>query len=175
MVCGSCSKASGSLKCSRCRMMTYCNRECQAAHWHTHKIHCKRVEMSPQKLQLHFTVGRSGPPITFHENIPAAFCQRDAPRDLTSRWVSQLVDTHEEEVLVRHPGRPCLYCGKPAIKLHTTLAITLHGNPPTVFAMGQPLCTKNRNDGCAVQAQATIDQGLQSPDFPGRGTEIYKA
>ncbi|KAJ7491459.1 hypothetical protein B0H11DRAFT_2009139 [Mycena galericulata] len=174
MVCGNCSKASASQKCGRCKMMTYCNRECQAAHWATHKKHCKVIEMSPQKLQLHFTVGRSGERITFEENIPAAFCRRDAPRELTSRWVSNLVDTHEEEVLARHPDSVCLYCYKPAIKLQTTLAITLHGNPPTVMVLGQPLCTKNRNDMCAIQAQQTTDRGIEDPNFPVRGVEVYQ-
>ncbi|KAJ6583620.1 hypothetical protein DFH09DRAFT_1144756 [Mycena vulgaris] len=174
MVCGNCLKASGSQKCGRCKMMTYCNRECQAAHWPTHKPHCKPIELSPQKLHLHFNVGRDGQRITFYENIPAIFCRRDAPRDITSRWVSNLVDTHEEEVLTRHHGCVCLYCGKPAIKLQTTLAITLHGNPPTMEVTCQPLCTKNRNDACAIQAQETIDRGMADPSFPGRGTEVYR-
>ncbi|KAJ7111180.1 hypothetical protein C8R43DRAFT_160738 [Mycena crocata] len=173
MVCSNCLKASGSQKCGRCKMTSYCNRECQTAHWPTHKIRCKPIELSPQKLQLHFTVGRDAKPITFEENIPAAFCQRDAPRDLTSRWVGNLVDTREEEALARHPGSVCLYCYKPATRLHTTLAVTLHGNPPTVFVVGQPLCTLNRNNTCASQAQATMDQGFADPSFPARGEDIY--
>ncbi|KAJ7796861.1 hypothetical protein B0H14DRAFT_2913238, partial [Mycena olivaceomarginata] len=85
MVCGQCSNRSGALKCSRCKMMTYCNRECQAAHWPVHKIHCKPIQLSPQKLELHFTVNKSTKSITFLEDIPVLFCQRDAPRELTSR------------------------------------------------------------------------------------------
>ncbi|KAJ7160026.1 hypothetical protein C8R43DRAFT_1105369 [Mycena crocata] len=173
MVCGNCTSASGSQKCGRCKMMTYCNRKCQTAHWPTHKIYCKPVQMSPQKLQLKFTIGRSGAPITFEEDIPAAFCQRDAPRDLTSRWVGNLVKTREETVLARLPGSVCVYCYKPAIKLHTTLALTLHGDPPTVFAVSQLLCTKNRYDACAVQSQETIDRAMAEPDFP-EGGEIYR-
>jgi hypothetical protein len=84
------------------------------------------------------------------------------------------VNTHEEEVLARHPGSVCVYCFKPAIKLQTTLAITLLGDPPTVLVMGQPLCTKNRNDTCAIQAQETISRGIADPSFPGRGAEVYQ-
>ncbi|KAJ7187249.1 hypothetical protein C8R46DRAFT_1059250 [Mycena filopes] len=175
MVCGNCSKRTGSRKCSRCKMMTYCDRDCQAAHWPTHKLHCKVIAFSPKQLQMHFTVGRSGKPHTFHEDMPAAFAQRDAPRELTSRWISQLVDSHEEEVLARHPESTCLYCGKDAIKLFTTLAVTLTADPPTVFVLCQPLCTKDRNDACALQAQDTIDSGLSAPDFPGReSAEVYR-
>ncbi|KAJ7077014.1 hypothetical protein B0H15DRAFT_934141 [Mycena belliarum] len=173
MVCGKCSKPSGAQKCSRCKMMTYCNRECQTADWPKHKIHCKKIELSPQKLQMIFTVGRGGPPITFQENIPAAFCQRDAPRELTSRWVGQLVDTHEEEVLARSPGSTCLYCGRPAIKLQTTLAVTLVDKPPTALIVCQPICTKNRNDPCAIEAQKTMDDGMANPSFPGRKGDIH--
>ncbi|KAJ7736664.1 hypothetical protein B0H16DRAFT_1573456 [Mycena metata] len=142
MVCGSCSKASGSLRCSRCWPTTRQNRECQAAHWPTHKSHCKRVQMSPQKLQLHFTAGPTVPSITFHEVIPAAFSHHD--------------------------------CGKRAIRLHTTLTISLCENPPTVWIAGRSLCTKNRNDRCAVQARVEIEKVLRSPDFPS-DAEIYKA
>jgi hypothetical protein len=149
------------------------NRECQAAHWSAHKTHCKSIPLSPEELQLHFTVGRSSERITFHENMPAAFCRRDAPRDLTSRWVSNLVKTHEEEVLERHPNSLCVYCFKPAIKLHTTITLTLHTSPPTVFVLCQPVCTKNRNDACAMQAQETIDRGMADPNFP-TGGEIYR-
>ncbi|KAJ7713818.1 hypothetical protein B0H16DRAFT_1619956 [Mycena metata] len=154
MVCSSCSKRSGSMRCSRCKITFYCNRECQAAHWSTHKNHCKKVQMSPQKLQLHFTAGPTVPPITFHEDIPAAFCQ--------------------QKVLARYSGLPCFYCGKQAIRLHTTLTISLYENPPTVWCGGPPLCTKNRNDGCAIQARAEIEKVLQSPNFPP-DAEIYQA
>ncbi|KAJ7652471.1 hypothetical protein DFH06DRAFT_1206203, partial [Mycena polygramma] len=173
MVCGNCSKASASKKCGRCKMMTYCNRECQIAHWPKHKIHCKPVELSPQKLQLIFTVGRNGPPIPFEEDIPALF-RRHAPRDMTSRWIGQLVDTHEEEVLSRSPGSLCLYCGKPAIKLQTTLAVTLTDDPPTAHVTCQPLCTKNRYDACALQALALMDSALKDPSFPSREEDIYQ-
>ncbi|KAJ7769872.1 hypothetical protein B0H16DRAFT_1516670 [Mycena metata] len=174
MVCSSCSNRSGSMRCSRCKIMFYCNRECQAAHWSTHRNHCKKVQMSPQKLQLHFTAGPTVPPITFHEDIPAPFCQRDGPRDLTNQWLGQLVDSLEEKVLARYSGLPCVYCGKQAIRLHTTLTISLYENPPTVWCGGPPLCTKDRNDGCAIQARAEIEKVLQSPNFPP-DAEIYQA
>ncbi|KAJ7735524.1 hypothetical protein DFH07DRAFT_967143 [Mycena maculata] len=151
MVCGNCSKASGAQKCARCKMMTYCNRECQFAHWPAHKIRCKSIPLSPQNLQLQFTVGRGGAPVTFEEDMPAAFPAPDAPRELTSRWVSQLVDTREEAVLARHPDAVCLYCYKPAIKLQTTLSAILTSSPPMV----------------------TIDGGIQDPAFPGNRSDVY--
>ncbi|KAJ7349061.1 hypothetical protein DFH08DRAFT_134680 [Mycena albidolilacea] len=147
------------------------NRECQAAHWPVHKMHCKPIQLSPQKLELHFTVNKSTKSITFLEDIPVLFCQCDAPRELTSRWVSNLVDTHEEEVLVQSPGR-CTYCPNPAVALKTALAIVLHDNPPTVLVSGQRLCSRNRNSSCALMAEAIVQEGINSPDFPG---EVYQA
>lgn len=149
------------------------SRECQVADWPAHKIRCKPVEMSPQKLELHFTVGRGGERITFKEDIPALLCQRDAPRELTSRFVSNLVDTREEQVLAQRPGQ-CLYCTKQATRLQTTLMITLHGSPPTVFAMGQPLCTKNRDSPCAIKSEEIVQQGLNDPNSPASKAEVYK-
>ena len=33
-------EVNGSLRCSRCRTATYCNRECQRDHWSVHKNSC---------------------------------------------------------------------------------------------------------------------------------------
>ncbi|KAF8191463.1 hypothetical protein K438DRAFT_891052 [Mycena galopus ATCC 62051] len=127
--------------------------------------------MSPQKLELHFTIGGTGnaEKVTFLENIPALFCQVDAPRELTSRWVGNLVNIHEEGVLAQYPGR-CTYCPKQAVALQTTLAITLHGNPPTVLALAQRLCERNRNSPCAIKAEEKTQQGINT--FPGG--EVYR-
>ncbi|KAJ7261263.1 hypothetical protein B0H12DRAFT_345125 [Mycena haematopus] len=168
MVCSKCSNPSGALKCSRCRVTAYCNRECQVADWPSHKLHCKRFEMSPQKLELHFTIGNER--ITFLEDIPVLFCRPDAPRDLTSRWISNLVDTHEAKVLAQYPGQ-CIYCPKPAVGLKTTLMVTLHGKPPTVLALAHHLCSKKRDSPCAIKAEDALQQGLDAPDFPGG--EVY--
>ncbi|KAJ7837068.1 hypothetical protein B0H14DRAFT_2792767 [Mycena olivaceomarginata] len=84
MVCGQCSNCSGALKCSRCKMMTYCNRKCQATHWPVHKIHCKRIQKSPKKLELHFTVNKSTKSITFFGEHSRSILP-SAPRELTSR------------------------------------------------------------------------------------------
>ncbi|KAJ7494363.1 hypothetical protein B0H11DRAFT_2004322 [Mycena galericulata] len=42
--CAECGKASSSdlLKCSRCRLIHYCGRECQKSAWPTHKLVCKK-------------------------------------------------------------------------------------------------------------------------------------
>ncbi|KAL4452293.1 hypothetical protein ABPG75_007955 [Micractinium tetrahymenae] len=41
-VCSGCKqKACGLRKCSRCRHVSYCSRECQKAHWAEHKQDCK--------------------------------------------------------------------------------------------------------------------------------------
>ncbi|KAJ7349049.1 hypothetical protein DFH08DRAFT_864228 [Mycena albidolilacea] len=173
MVCGQCSKRTGASKCSRCKMMTYCSRECQVAHWPVHKVHCKPIQLSPQKLQLHFSVNKSTKPVSFFEDIPILFCQRDAPRELTSRWVSNLVDTREEEVLAQSSGR-CTYCSNPAVALKTTLAVALHENPPTALVSAQRLCSRDASSSCALMAETNVQDTINSPDFPSGG-EVYQA
>lgn len=45
-------------KCSRCRLVLYCNRECQLAHWRAHKSACRKKSRSsvPERL---LTLGES--------------------------------------------------------------------------------------------------------------------
>lgn len=39
--CGNCMALNASKTCSGCNTISYCNRECQLAHWRTHKKHCR--------------------------------------------------------------------------------------------------------------------------------------
>ena len=39
--CSNCFKFGEFAKCSRCRKVCYCSRECQKAHWKEHKKECK--------------------------------------------------------------------------------------------------------------------------------------
>ena len=32
------------MRCSKCKVTTYCSRECQVANWKIHKIHCKYLQ-----------------------------------------------------------------------------------------------------------------------------------
>lgn len=38
--CGIC-KADAEYKCSRCKLVYYCKKECQATHWKVHKKYCE--------------------------------------------------------------------------------------------------------------------------------------
>jgi hypothetical protein len=83
------------------------------------------------------------------------------------------VDTHEEKILAQSLGRST-YCPNPAgaVALKIALAIVLHDNPPTVLVSGQRLCSRNRNSSCDLIAEAIVQEGINSPDFPG---EVYQA
>lgn len=39
--CAQCDSTDAQLRCGRCRLVYYCNRECQLENWAAHKIHCK--------------------------------------------------------------------------------------------------------------------------------------
>jgi hypothetical protein len=38
--CGNCGNAEATSRCSRCRVIAYCNKDCQKAHWSLHKRMC---------------------------------------------------------------------------------------------------------------------------------------
>lgn len=53
-VCAKCNNTEGELKkCTKCKSVLYCNRECQRAHWKKHKRQCSRLagEGSPSPAQ----------------------------------------------------------------------------------------------------------------------------
>ena len=44
-LCARCGKpgATGMLRCSKCKSVRYCSRECQRSDWKQHKLRCKEV------------------------------------------------------------------------------------------------------------------------------------
>ena len=52
-VCSNCGKHSYKMaRCSRCKVATYCSRECQTAQWKAHKVACKKLTMQLKKEEL---------------------------------------------------------------------------------------------------------------------------
>ena len=47
--CVVCSKRGCWKKCSRCKALPYCSRECQQKHWKTHKKDCKKPGSTDDK------------------------------------------------------------------------------------------------------------------------------
>lgn len=39
-VCAYCKQSNAKKRCVKCKSTTYCNAECQKAHWSTHKLDC---------------------------------------------------------------------------------------------------------------------------------------
>lgn len=42
LACAQCFKMDPGFKCSKCKFVSYCNRECQTLHWPIHKLGCKK-------------------------------------------------------------------------------------------------------------------------------------
>ena len=40
--CGFCKKSNSVLKCSKCKLIYYCDRNCQVKDWKNHKLVCKK-------------------------------------------------------------------------------------------------------------------------------------
>ena len=41
--CGNCKSQDATICCASCKMQYYCTKECQKAHWKTHKLTCKNL------------------------------------------------------------------------------------------------------------------------------------
>ena len=47
LVCGECFKVSPKHRCSKCKVLKYCSRDCQAASWGKHKKQCREERLKP--------------------------------------------------------------------------------------------------------------------------------
>jgi len=47
IVCGQCLKISPTNRCSKCKILKYCSKECQASHWEVHKKQCRKDRLKP--------------------------------------------------------------------------------------------------------------------------------
>lgn len=50
-ICGTCTETNATKKCSKCKTMQYCDRECQRIHWFVHKKECGREADNNEVLQ----------------------------------------------------------------------------------------------------------------------------
>jgi len=50
--CAQCGQAAATARCTRCKTVFYCDRECQKAHWKTHKKECGQKATKKQKEEV---------------------------------------------------------------------------------------------------------------------------
>jgi hypothetical protein len=50
-----------SFLCSRCRVVPYCSRDCQQAHFKEHKADCKQIKAARKRVAAMETALRGGP------------------------------------------------------------------------------------------------------------------
>lgn len=48
MVCSTCGEENPAKKCSKCKVVQYCDRKCQRLHWHWHKKACARLSQASE-------------------------------------------------------------------------------------------------------------------------------
>ncbi|XP_064643870.1 ankyrin repeat and MYND domain-containing protein 2-like [Lineus longissimus] len=51
-LCTTCGKRKAEKKCSKCKMVNYCNQNCQKLHWGTHKKQCDYLAVQFEKLEV---------------------------------------------------------------------------------------------------------------------------
>lgn len=94
------------LWCSACRKTTYCSKECQTAHWPTHRIACKVV--LKQLVKLKEMAAEDPGAIIFQERL-SLFCDsavEEARAAATSAYQAlsshPLHETHTAVVFISH-------------------------------------------------------------------------
>lgn len=90
-VCAKCNNTEGELKkCAKCKMVLYCNRECQTAHWKEHKKQCSR-------LAGERAVPRSSAANPFARLSNNTFL-RDRPEEETFRILVDVLRMRQEDI-----------------------------------------------------------------------------
>jgi len=51
IACDACETPNPPLRCSRCRIVYYCNRDCQKAHYKEHKVDCRSIETMKAQME----------------------------------------------------------------------------------------------------------------------------
>jgi hypothetical protein len=71
-LCDCCAKDGAHLKCSACKGVYYCNRECQKEHWKAHKIQCKQFSSFFEEMKEKDKMLEAKEHKTYDENSPNA-------------------------------------------------------------------------------------------------------
>ena len=87
IVCAQCLKVSPKHRCSRCKSLSYCDRDCQSSHWKQHKKVCRPNKLKPRADDY----GRQGRKRYCEENGAAIMFIRDHPYPDTIEGVQSLI------------------------------------------------------------------------------------
>ncbi|KZP19580.1 hypothetical protein FIBSPDRAFT_827839 [Athelia psychrophila] len=116
-----------------------------------------------KKLHLKYILGGDGPTVPFLEDIPAELCDINAPREATSKFISDLIELRDVDALKRWDST-CLFCARRAQALYSIPGVTLHVEPPTVLVTALPLCSMT--NACARKAGTLMENAMMDPNGP---------
>ena len=84
--CGGCgSDVNGKKRCSRCKHVMYCSRECQASHWKVHKTECKRLKERFGDADVEYSCARC------NSKSEVRYITYGAPLPAYPPWVNQKI------------------------------------------------------------------------------------
>ncbi|KAF7980822.1 hypothetical protein HWV62_36444 [Athelia sp. TMB] len=127
-----------------------------------------------KKLRLEYMLARDGPTVEFFQDIPAEYCTPNAPRETTSKFITDLMEIADVEAL-KAWNSTCLFCQKLRAKaLFTVPAATLTAEKPIVLVTAIPLCSMS--SACARQAYALVQSAMLDPNGPMQeeGASVYQ-
>ena len=176
--CALCGKGGAKSKCSDCRQVSYCSRDCQKAHWKTHKSVCTQACVIVHHGNILDVATTKGPRDHLDQRKTEFSIRITLPRTKNlSKWLTGdtpeghaecdalLERTYAQRFALRDDW-VCVFCGDRGTRIcsrRDALAIMRKNTPPYDMQVADffSFATCDRAD-CAVLAQEFLDASAAS-------------
>ena len=176
--CALCGKGGAKSKCGDCREVSYCSRDCQKAHWKTHKSECTQACVIVHRGKIIDVATLSGPRDHLDQRKTEFSIRITLPRTKNlSKWLSGdtpegraegdalLERTYAQRFALRDDW-VCVFCGDRGTRIcsrRDAMGIWRQDTPPYAMEVADffSFATCDRA-GCAVLAQEGLDASAAS-------------
>ena len=176
--CALCGKGGAQSKCADCRQVSYCSRDCQKAHWKTHKSVCTKACVIVHRGKIIDVATLCGPRDHIDQRKTEFSIRITLPRTKNlSKWLTGdtpegraegdalLERTYAQRFALRDDW-VCPFCGDRGTRIcsrRDALAIMRKNTPPYDMQVADffSFATCDRAD-CAVLAQEALDASAAS-------------
>ena len=177
-LCALCGKGGAQSKCGDCREVSYCSRDCQKAHWKTHKLECTKACVIVHRGKIIDVATLCGPRDHIDQRKTEFSIRITLPRTKNlSKWLSGdtpegraegdalLERTYAQRFALRDDW-VCVFCGDRGTRIcsrRDAMGIWRQDTPPYAMEVADffSFATCDRAD-CAVLAQEALDASAAS-------------
>ena len=176
--CALCGKGGAQSKCADCRQVSYCSRDCQKAHWKTHKSVCTKACVIVHRGKIIDVATLCGPRDHIDQRKTEFSIRITLPRTKNlSKWLTGdtpegraegdalLERTYAQRFALRDDW-VCVFCGDRGTRIcsrRDAMGIWRQDTPPYAMEVADffSFATCDRAD-CAVLAQEALDASAAS-------------